>query len=894
MAHGTPARSLRYVLRLVSPALLVIFILAGVLAIPLLQAQGEGAAPLATTATQISPAGQTVPLSGTTSVDILISDVADLYGADVRLTFDVTILRVLDADLSRPGTQVTLGPLLTSGEGGYFTVVNSANNSSGVISLALTQLNPSEPVTGSGVLGTINLLAVGPGTSAMHFTGATLSSRNGMVITTTLRDGSVTVGGGATATPTATGAATATPSATPSQTATAQSTATHTATATASSTGTATQTATATASSTGTATQMATATISPTGTATASPSPSGTATAAPSATQTGTATHTPTVTQTPGASYTATASASAMPSGSATPSATATGSATPSVTPSATTPATASATATSSASPTSTTTASATPSAQPTGTATTEASATSTATPTATFTGAVTATGTAQASATASGTATASATASHTPTATATIESSTASCGSIVYGSTAGRRNYFSVYPSCYVGDESGPERLYQVTTAAHGDISASLSNLDADLDVFILMAPQAGACLAYGDNVASARNLPAGTYYIAVDGFQGAAGNFRLAVGCAAATATPVPTGQIGVLRAVFPVIVRNAPAPTASPTRTGAPTAATPPAPPTRTATAPALSPTATVAPGGFSGPNALVLDRDRNALYVVARDSNELVKLSLNTLQVVQRVAVGNAPYGAAMIGDRIYVANFGAGTVTQVDTDSFTRLPPDIEVGGQPSWVATDYGSGRIYVTLHSGNGVAVLLGNTVWRVLGTGRGAFAVAVDAPGRRAYVGNRDDMTVSVIAIDDDQVVQTIAVGGSPFSMAVNETTGALYVLHGGPRGGCPAAWLAVFSRAGALLKDVPVGDTCDGGWVVVNQANGRIYLAATAANQVWALAADESTRAVWTAADGVGRSPFGLAVNPVSANVYIGNKADNTIIVIGDPAR
>jgi uncharacterized repeat protein (TIGR01451 family) len=123
-------------------------------------------------------------------VDIRIENVNGLYGADVRLTFDPALLAVQDANPGQAGVQIELGPLLTSGT--YFVVINAADNVSGTIRLALTQLNPALPITGSGVLARVIFQPVGPiGASPIHFTQVQLASRTGNSIPATTQDGAI-------------------------------------------------------------------------------------------------------------------------------------------------------------------------------------------------------------------------------------------------------------------------------------------------------------------------------------------------------------------------------------------------------------------------------------------------------------------------------------------------------------------------------------------------------------------------------------------------------------------------------------------------------------------------------------------------------------------------------
>jgi hypothetical protein len=119
-----------------------------------------------------------------------------------------------------------------------------------------------------------------------------------------------------------------------------------------------------------------------------------------------------------------------------------------------------------------------------------------------------------------------------------TIASSTLSCGSAISlsnhvpynGTTVGAPSNVSTY-SCSGWNESGPEKVHVITTTVTGDITATLSNLSVDLDIFILSACNPSSCVAYGDNSATYSNAPPGTYYIVVDGYYGASGSYTLTV---------------------------------------------------------------------------------------------------------------------------------------------------------------------------------------------------------------------------------------------------------------------------------------------------------------------------------------------------------------------------
>ena len=110
-------------------------------------------------------------------------------------------------------------------------------------------------------------------------------------------------------------------------------------------------------------------------------------------------------------------------------------------------------------------------------------------------------------------------------------------CGQQVNGDTSGKANNHSSY-TCSNWDESGPEDIYSFTLAAGSnyDVTAQISNMAVDLDVFLLSDCNASQCLtadSFGTDTATASNVPPGTYYVAVDGYQGVASSYTLDLTC-------------------------------------------------------------------------------------------------------------------------------------------------------------------------------------------------------------------------------------------------------------------------------------------------------------------------------------------------------------------------
>lgn len=122
-------------------------------------------------------------------VAIHIADAVSLYGADVRLAFDPTVVEVVDQDIGAPGVQIEEGDLLAPP---LEVVRNEADNTAGTIWFAATQLYPTAPVSGSGDLAVIHLRAKAAGVSDLEYTYSKLATRDGEEIPSSTVDGTVT------------------------------------------------------------------------------------------------------------------------------------------------------------------------------------------------------------------------------------------------------------------------------------------------------------------------------------------------------------------------------------------------------------------------------------------------------------------------------------------------------------------------------------------------------------------------------------------------------------------------------------------------------------------------------------------------------------------------------
>jgi hypothetical protein len=160
------------------------------------------------TTAQLTPAYQNIAVHQTATVTFHVQNVENLYGYQVAIVFDPTILEVIDADSTKPGVQVNLSTFLQAD----FVQQNSADNGAGAIVCVISQLAPSAPVNGSGDLFTITFRGKAQGVSNVSFTDLKLAQASGMEISATRHDGQIGVG--SVTQPTATPTSTPTPTST--------------------------------------------------------------------------------------------------------------------------------------------------------------------------------------------------------------------------------------------------------------------------------------------------------------------------------------------------------------------------------------------------------------------------------------------------------------------------------------------------------------------------------------------------------------------------------------------------------------------------------------------------------------------------------------------------------
>ncbi len=112
-------------------------------------------------------------------------------------------------------------------------------------------------------------------------------------------------------------------------------------------------------------------------------------------------------------------------------------------------------------------------------------------------------------------------------------------CGSVRYGNTANGSNTNKQY-LCSYNLMDGKEIIYEFVKKANQSAVFHLSEVVRDLDLFVLSKNDPDFCVKHSskdgqsyDNIFLEASLPAGTYYVVVDGFNNNTSTYKLTIQC-------------------------------------------------------------------------------------------------------------------------------------------------------------------------------------------------------------------------------------------------------------------------------------------------------------------------------------------------------------------------
>lgn len=111
------------------------------------------------------------------TIAIVLEGAQDVYAIDVQASFDPAVVEVVDADPNQEGIQLIPGDFVKPD----FAVRNTADNVAGTLQYVVTQVNPTEPASGAGIVVSILFRGKALGAqSELTITAVQIADRRGM------------------------------------------------------------------------------------------------------------------------------------------------------------------------------------------------------------------------------------------------------------------------------------------------------------------------------------------------------------------------------------------------------------------------------------------------------------------------------------------------------------------------------------------------------------------------------------------------------------------------------------------------------------------------------------------------------------------------------------------
>ena len=184
----------------------------------------------------------------------------------------------------------------------------------------------------------------------------------------------------------------------------------------------------------------------------------------------------------------------------------------------------------------------------------------------------------------------------------------------------------------------------------------------------------------------------------------------------------------------------------------------------------------------PGNKQG-NGVVYHSTSGLIYVANKTDGSVSAIDPSGAASPIIIATNAEPFGLAVAGQYVYVANFGADRVSRIDVNTHT-IQSLLDTYNKPALLASlgdnvlipTNGPGRIYRWPPAGPRIGIGDNKS---------GYFAVAVNPTSKRVFVTDRDGGDLIKIDGNTDSVEGTLHLPHRPYGVAVNPSKGRVYVI-------------------------------------------------------------------------------------------------------------
>lgn len=226
----------------------------------------------------------------------------------------------------------------------------------------------------------------------------------------------------------------------------------------------------------------------------------------------------------------------------------------------------------------------------------------------------------------------------------------------------------------------------------------------------------------------------------------------------------------------------------------------------------------------PGKF--PHGIFYDKEKQRVYVVNEQSDDLDIIALPEFKHVKTISVGEFPPDVTVAFDKVYTADYKGNSVTIINSSTLDilktiesktathfalaknekyiyvsnwkddsvsvidtkldKIIKIIKVGKRPNHLTFSRDGKFVYVTNYKGNSVSVIehdSGNVI-KTIEVGKHPMSPIVN--GNNVYVANIDSGSISVIDTINNIVINEITTGGNPQHMSIIAKENTLYVTN------------------------------------------------------------------------------------------------------------
>ncbi|WP_336048193.1 IPT/TIG domain-containing protein [Streptomyces sp. CA2R101] len=245
-------------------------------------------------------------------------------------------------------------------------------------------------------------------------------------------------------------------------------------------------------------------------------------------------------------------------------------------------------------------------------------------------------------------------------------------------------------------------------------------------------------------------------------------------------------------------------------------------------------------------------------------------------------VDEIVVGRAPIWAAITPDgrRVYVTNFGAGSISVIDARTRDVITT-IGVTSGPWEIAITPDGLRAYAACFGTGSVAVIdtATNTVTTTIEGLDKPLGLKVTPDGSRLYVASLGGSRVDVISTATDTLIASVPMSSSPRGVAVTPDGAQVYVTEEG------ANTVEVIDTATDTVLATLTGFLLPRG-VAVSPDGQRAYVSEYGGNRLGVI--DTATHTVVGALTGL-PIPLGVAVSHNGVLAYVTCDGDDSVAVI-----